>query len=460
MTFDALRAARRFGCGLSPDIPAPTNAATMLEAVSGPDAAAQRFPVDGFDVARDLDLAIHELSRAVRSAETDAAREEAAARRGKLGREFRDTHMGWFRHTLLRRALTEDGFRERLAFFWGDHFTAHSKGGPLRYAHACFVEDAIRPNLAGRFADMLIAAVTHPLMLLYLDQVRSAGPNSIAAQRHGGQVGLNENLARELMELHTLGVGGSYGQGDVRDLAALLTGLSYRRSDGFAFRARIAEPGVLPFMGRAYGGDTPTLDRVVQVLEDLAAHPDTADHIARKLAMHFTGDTPDPDMIRRMRDAYLQNGGQLVAVYAAMLDHPAAWHDAAGNVKQPIDFVGSSLRALGIAPRHLSDVPRLLRRDMMNPMTLMGQTWGMPPGPDGWPEADSAWITPQRMAARLQWGMTVPFRVMRQLPDPREFVEVALGPDAPEPVRFAAKAAETRAEGVGLVLASPAFQRM
>lgn len=460
MTFDPPRAARRFGCGLSPDIPAPTDAATMLEAVSGPDAAAQRFPVDGFDVARDLDLAIHELSRAVRSAETDAAREEAAARRGKLGREFRDTHMGWFRHTLLRRALTEDGFRERLAFFWGDHFTAHSKGGPLRYAHACFVEDAVRPNLAGRFADMLIAAVTHPLMLLYLDQVRSAGPNSIAAQRHGGQVGLNENLARELMELHTLGVGGSYGQGDVRDLAALLTGLSYRRSDGFAFRARIAEPGVLPFMGRAYGGDTPTLDRVVQVLEDLAAHPDTAEHIARKLAVHFTGDTPDPDMVRRMRDAYLQNGGQLVAVYAAMLDHPAAWHYAAGNVKQPIDFVGSSLRALGIAPRHLSDVPRLLRRDMMNPMTLMGQTWGMPPGPDGWPEADSAWITPQRMAARLQWGMTVPFRVMRLLPDPREFVEVALGPDAPEPVRFAAKAAETRAEGVGLVLASPAFQRM
>ncbi len=459
MPFDPARAAIRFGCGLSPSVAAPETPGAMLALLAGPDKAAAAFPAPGFEAVRQVHAAVSDAKRRRRSAETQDGRDAALKEERALVRQLRTEAAGWFRQTVLRRVTTEDGLRERLVAFWADHFTARGKGGPPRFGQAGYVEDAIRPHVAGRFADMLKAAATHPLMLLYLDQTRSVGPNSAVVTKRGRELGLNENLAREMLELHTLGVDGPYGQADVRQLAQVLTGLGYQREKGFVFRARYAEPGPLAFMGRDYGSEAPALDRVMDALEDLAAHPATATHLARKLAVHFCGDTPDAGMVAAMAEAYRAQDGQLLPVYAAMLEHPAAWSEGAGNVKQPMDFVTSGLRALDITPRHLPAKPRAIMRQIMNPMTLMGQTWGAPPGPDGWPEADAAWITPQRMAARLQWGMSVPFRMMRQLPDPREFVETALGPDVPEAVRFAARAAETRAEGIGLVLASPAFQR-
>lgn len=460
MPFDPVRAAIRFGCGLSPKIAAPRDAGAMLDTLTGPDRAAARFPIGGFEVVSRASLEIAEARRQLRKADNDADREAVQKLRLQKIRALRDEAAEWFRHMLLRRALTEDGFRERLTFFWADHFTAQGGNGVMGAGHLPYIDEAIRPHVAGRFADMLKAVVTHPLMLIYLDQRRSMGPNSAMALRRKNALGLNENLARELMELHTLGVDGPYAQDDVRDLAKLLTGLSYRQKTGFTFRDDFAEPGVRVFLGGRYGGEVPTLARVYEAMEALAAHPATAAHLARKLAVHFTGDAPDAGMVQAMTEAYVANDGALLPVYAAMLEHPGAWHDGPGNVKQPIDFVGSTLRALDIVPRHVPRDRRALQRHVMGPMVLMGQIFGAPLGPDGWPEDDAAWITPQRMAARLQWGMTVPFKIKRLLPDPREFVETALGPGAPEAVRFAAKAAETRAEGVGVVLASPAFHRM
>ncbi len=460
MPFDPARAAIRFGCGLSPSLAPPRDVPAMLAALEGPDRAAERFPVGGFDVVSRTAVEARTARREMRAADTDAARDAAQKRRVDGVRALRAEADGWFRNTLLRRALTEDGLRERLTAFWADHFTASGGGGIMGQGYAAYVEEAIRPHVAGRFADMLKAVVTHPLMLFYLDQSRSVGPGSAMARRRQDGRGLNENLARELMELHTLGVDGPYGQADVRALAELLTGLVYRPQHGFAFRPEVAEPGPRPFLGEVFGGETPDLGRVMDAMEALAAHPATAAHLARKLAVHFCGDTPEADMVAAMEAAYRAGDGRLLPVYAAMLEHPAAWAPGPGNVKQPIDFVGSALRALDIVPRHLPEDGRALRRLLMGPMVLMGQGWGAPLGPDGWPEADAAWITPQRMAARLQWGMTVPFKLTRVLPDPRDFARTALGGTAPEAVEFAARAAETRAEGVGLVLASPAFQRM
>ncbi|MGK7754075.1 MULTISPECIES: DUF1800 domain-containing protein [unclassified Roseovarius] len=460
MPFDPARAAIRFGCGLSPAIPAPESVNAMLEALAGPDRAAERFPAAGFEAVREAHVAVTEARRRIRNGKSEAEREAALKDRQDATRELRRDAVGWFGQTLMRRVKTEDGFRERLVGFWADHFTAQGPGGALRFGYAGYVEDAIRPHVGGRFSDMLKAAVTHPLMLIYLNQTQSVGPGSAVVTRRGKKLGLNENLARELLELHTLGVGGPYDQSDVRDLAKLLTGLAYLRRKGFVYRAGHAEPGPLAFMGRRYGDKVPELGRVMAVLEDLAAHPATAAHLARKMAVHFTGDAPDAGLVDAMAQAFRASDGRLPAMYAAMLEHPAAWAEDGGNVKQPLDFMASSLRALDVSERHLSLKYRAVSRYFLNPLILMGQSWGAPPGPDGFPEDDAAWITPQRMAARLQWGMTVPFRLMRTLPDPRDFVEVALGPGAPEPVRFAARAAETRAEGVGLVLASPAFQRM
>ncbi|MEM7733758.1 MAG: DUF1800 family protein, partial [Pseudomonadota bacterium] len=196
-------------------------------------------------------------------------------------------------------------------------------------------------------------------------------------------------------------------------------------------------------------------------LEDLATHAATARHITRKLAVHFVGDTPDPALVGALERRFNETRGDLLSVYETLLSHPGAWGHQPGNVKQPFDFIGSSLRALDVQPRQMP-MKRLgrMRRFFYDPLTLMGQTWGRPTGPDGWPEADEDWITPARLAARLQWAMFTPLRLRRTLPDPRDFVDVALGGQATEQVRFAAKAAETRPEGVGLVLSSVAFQRM
>lgn len=461
MRFDSERAAIRFGCGLSPTIAPPASTADMLARLSGPDRAAEAFPVPGFKVAVTHRREIQALRQAYRNTRDEAEREALQQELRRAARSTFRAGLGWLGQTLLRRALTGDGFRERLAAFWTDHFTAADPRNLMRHSYATYTEEAIRPHLAGRFSDMLRAAVTHPLMISYLDQRLSSGPNSLRAHRAKREVGLNENLARELLELHTLGADGPYTQDDVRQLAELLTGLTYSDRHGVRFLGGWAEPGAETVLGKQYGGDPARLEDIHEVLDDLARHPATATHLARKLAVHFVSDAPTDALVGDMAARYRETGGDLLAVYAVLLDHPDAWSARPGNVKPPLDFVGSTLRALDIVPQHVpSGSIRKMRNLFLDPLELMGQSWGRPTGPDGWPEADAEWITPQRLAARLQWGMTAPFRLRRVLPDPREFVETALGGVASDSVRRAARGAETRAEGIGLVLASPEFQRM
>ena len=271
----------------------------------------------------------------------------------------------------------------------------------------------------------------------------------------------DENLAREMLELHTLGVDGAYTQGDVRQLAELLTGVTFDLKEGFRFRPAFSEPGAETVLGREYGGGRAQINDVFRAIDDLARHPETGRHIARKLAMHFISDQPDASIINVMADRFNETGGDLMQIYRAMLEHPAAWEPTARNVKQPIDYMGSALRALDIEPRHMPlRKPAKMVNGFLTPLALMGQKWGRPLGPDGWPEADEAWITPQRLAARLQWGMMAPTLLRRKLPDPREFVQMVLDDEVPGPLQFATAAAESRAEGIAIVLASPAFQRM
>ena len=329
----------------------------------------------------------------------------------------------------------------------------------LRYASSSFVESAIRPHVAGTFADMLIAATTHPVMMDALDQLRSAGPNSPIVAKRGRVQGLNENLAREVMELHTLGVDGPYTQADVRELAKLLTGITYRPRLGTVYLKDWAEPGAETVLGQTYSAE-PSIDNVHAALTDLAQHPATARHLARKLAVHFVSDSPDPDLVAHIEARYTATKGDLMATYAAMLDHPAAWDPRPANVKPPLDFMASAFRALAMQDEPIGSMPfPHLRLRIFVPLSLMGQPWRAPIGPDGWPEDDAAWVTPQSVSARMRWAMEAPQRFCPDLPDPRDFVDSALGPFVTEPVRFAARAAESRSEAIGLVLSAPAFQR-
>ena len=457
MTFSPELADIRFGCGLSPIVAQAISRGAMLDGLTAPDDMAEQFPVGTTTQLLARQRQSNKLRRQRRKAanKTDLIKQIKqlriqSAQEGSL----------WYARMMLRWTYTQQGLQERLVSFWADHFTAIGKNAVLGAAATPYIEEAIRPNMTGRFADLLIATTTHPLMLHFLDQNVSAGPNSPAVSRNNRRKGLNENLAREVLELHTLGVGGPYTQDDVRQLAELFTGLSFGAATGFEFRESLAEPGAETVMWHSYGGMQPALEPVLDALRDLAVHPVTARHIASKLAVHFVSDTPDPGLVDHVAGRFIDTDGDLMAVYEALLEHPTSWENTLGNVKPPADFMGSAARALAPDPDRLQSLkPGMIRRMFLQPLSLMGQPWNRPGGPDGWPEQDAAWITPQGVSTRLHWALSAPRILRPDLPDPRSFVDQALGSFAPQSVRFAANAAESRSDAIGLVLAAPTFQR-
>lgn len=459
MAFSPQLAERRFGFGPAPRSGAPASVTEMLARLAGPDRIAEALPQPPFSTLQQALVLRRRFRGYARKNPESAEGRKAAAREREIYGEARAAWFGALRRSYARRVETEAAFRERLVAFWGDHFTARGKGGLLRFAMPAYLEEAVRPRITGSFADLLIACVMHPLMLHYLDQDSSMGPNSILVRRRDLDRGLNENLAREVLELHTLGSGGPYGQEDVRQLAELFTGLSRTRDHSFVFRRIMAEPGPETVLGKTYGkGASPQY--VEEVLRDLAAHPATADHLARKLAVHFLADDPPSDLVQDLAAAYRETGGQLMALYEVLLNHPAAWAPAPGKLRPPQEYLATALRALGMRAAEIEALPeQQVRRLIFRPLRLMGQPWQAPPGPDGWPEGDAAWITPQGIATRLEWAMTAPARLLQELPDPQVLLEQALGPAAGPELRFAVAAAEDRGSALGLVLSAPAFQR-
>jgi len=450
----------RFGCGLSPVVNAPQSAQDVLDRLTVPDQMQQRFPIDTFAQFRERNARYTELNRKFRKSENAEEKPELREAVRDERRMARRASLGWMVNSVMRWTWTEQGLRERLVGFWADHFSARGKTGILKHANATYIEEAIRPLTTGRFSAMLAAVVTHPLMLHYLDQSSSVGPGSDVAKKNKRLKGLNENLAREVLELHTLGIDGPYDQSDVRQLAELFTGMSQTTRTGFRFKSRWAEPGSETILGKTYGGGKPSMDPIFEVLEDLALHPVTAQHLCRKLAVHFLADDPDQGLIKHMTARYLSSDGDLMQVYAAMLEHPASWEEPLRNVKPPFAFVASACRALAVRPEPLQQAAiRKIVRNFTTPLEVMGQTWLSPGGPDGWPEEDFAWINPQGLAMRMRWSMVAPENLQPQLPDPRGFHTQVLGRFSTPEIGFAAQAAETRAEGIGLTLISPAFQR-
>lgn len=452
MTSPSTLATIRFGTGLRPGVP-PRAAEAMLAALSGPDRMATAFPLESYATRAAFRIEYTRLQRARN--ESDEAEQAFRAVRDALNREI----VNQMAVTLARGVADPDGLRERLVWFWADHFTTVGGRSFMRGAIAAYIDETIRPHVAGRFSDMLEAAILHPVMVLYLDQERSYGPNSVAGQRRG--VGLNENLARELLELHTLGADGGYTQTDVQQMAELLTGLGITGEGSLAFRPNNAEPGAETVLGQSYGGGDPAaLSDIRAALQDLAIRPETARHISRKLADHFLSDTPDPGLVAEMQTVWLDTGGDLARVTHTLLTHPSALFPGSGRVKQPLHFLASALRALELPPEQLTLAPAHRVRNLaLRPMAAMGQGWQNASGPDGYFDDDEEWIGPQTLAARIGWCMTVPSELRPNLPDPRAFVRDALGDAAPPDLLLAAARAESRAEGVGLVLASPAFQR-
>lgn len=449
MTMKNTISAIRFGYGLGPGRVAQV-VPEMLENLARPDEIAAKYPVKSSgEVLKQL----AEYRRITKRAKRSGTDSDKAAKA-----EMRRTAALGLAHGMARILDSSAAFRERLVWFWADHFTAVAKNLPMRAAAPAYIDEAIRPHVGARFVDMLTAVVTHPMMLLYLDQASSVGPNSRTGKRRGA--GLNENLARELLELHTLGVDGGYRQDDVRQMAALLTGLTVSRKTGFQFNPMMAEPGVQTVLGKRYNGGGGGFQAIAQMLADLAAHPATARHLARKMAVHFVSDTPDAALVSQMSTRYSETGGDLLAMSQAMLEHPAAWTDLGQKVRQPFDFIASALVALDFSG---ADLLALTRREaaqlVARPLAAMGQPFMASRGPNGWPEPAQAWITPQGLASRISWASDLAKYAGRRVSDPGAFLKTTLQDAAGSRLVWAVGQTSNVRDAVALVFASSQFNR-
>jgi uncharacterized protein (DUF1800 family) len=351
-------------------------------------------------------------------------------------------------------------FAHRVSAFWANHFSLGKSGPVIRAIGGLYERDALRPHIFGSFADLLIAAELHPAMIDYLNLQQSVGPNSKVGQNRGK--GFNENLGREVLELHTLGVDGGYSQSDVSALSKLLTGWHVdRKTAEVAFGRNRAEPGEKTLLGAKLGGERPEPDDAKEALHLLAAHPATARHIGRKLAHHFFGPAHD-DMAAKLEQEFQSSNGNLARVYRALLDGKSASAPPGEQARNDYVFLVSALRAGTLRPNALNERPLKEGRLPAHPLTsgamgsLTQKLW-IAPSPKGWPDDPAYWISPTVIGARLK---RIPILVKNFTDeDPSAFADRALGPLMSSNTRATLKAASNRMQALGLALASPEFNR-
>ena len=379
-------------------------------------------------------------------------------------REGRDTYARMV-GARVNAALTSDTpFLERMSHFWSNHFAVSAQKQTTVGFAGLLEMEAIRPHVNGRFGDMLLSVERHPAMLFYLDQAQSIGPNSAFGQRaaaRGNNRGLNENLAREILELHTLGVRTGYAQADVTEFARALTGWTVAgiaRGPGgrfatgepgdFAFVDLLHEPGARTIIGRRYaeGG----VGQARAVLEMLGSHPATARHIATKLARHFAADDPPPAMVARLEQAFLKSGGDLPTVYRALIDSPEAWDPASVKFRSPWDWTIASLRAVGTRELQPMVAVATLRE--------LGQPGWMPPSPAGWDDDAASWAGPDALVRRVEAAQRIALRA-GDAADARSLAPTLLGGRLSDKTKTAIARAESPTTGLALLLASPEMLR-
>jgi uncharacterized protein (DUF1800 family) len=344
---------------------------------------------------------------------------------------------------------SEIGFVERLVWFWSNHFCISAD--KIRSMSGAYEREAIRPHVLGRFTDMLLAVEGHPAMLVYLDNPASMGPNSTAGINRTR--GLNENLAREILELHTLGVRTGYSQDDVISFANVLTGWTLvppgdnpEHGGEFTFNPRLHEPGAQTVIGKLYEDEGVAQGRAV--LRDLAAHPATAAHLSTKLARYFIADSPPAPMVERMTKVFLDTEGDLKEVARAMVSAPEAWTQPPTKLKRPSEWVVGMVRATG---QTQVDPVRFTAGQ-----ALLGEPLWRPSSPKGYPDDEASWIN--GMGRRLDVANNFAERVSGRV-DPEEVIESVLGSIVSSEVKQAVGRAESRQQALVLLFMAAEFQR-
>ena len=464
MKTETVIAANRFGLGARPGELAKIDRnprAWLLEQLHGP----VRQPPEFSNLPESAELVveaqdIRRMQRKRRNGEDGVAPDVVE----KFGSYIRRNYLEQIHARYRVAARSDTPFYDRLVHFWSNHFAVSADKPPIPALAGLYEVEAIRPNVTGNFADLLISAEQHPAMILYLDNQRSIGPGSTLGRRanrfrRDQEFGLNENLAREILELHTLSVDGGYTQQDVASFARVITGWSIggandrgRFADGqpgtFEFREAIHEPGAQTVLGKRYTQSG--LDQGEAVLRDLAIHPATASFIAMKLARHFVADEPPVSLVERLTRVYLDSGGELSDVYAALIDSPEAWLSTTAKYKTPHDFVVSAFRAFDHAPDN--------QRFLFGALELMGQPPFRPGSPEGWPDTAEQWGGADGLFKRIEWAEAVASFLGSRV-NPIDLAEAVLGPALTARTRKAISRAESVSQGTALFLASPDFQR-
>jgi uncharacterized protein (DUF1800 family) len=354
---------------------------------------------------------------------------------------------------LARAAAMPVGYAERLVGFWANHFAvAVNTNQIVQVTAGSYEREAIRPHVFGKFSDMLVAVTQHAAMLTYLNNAQSIGPDSPLGQRSGK--GLNENHARELMELHTIGVDGGYTQADVTSFANILTGWSISRGaadkttlGAFMFRAAAHQPGAHSVMGKAY--NQPGEQAGMAVLMDLAHSPKTATHIATMMVRYFVADDPPASVVDAVAKTFRDSDGDLVKVSRALIDADDAW-TGPGKFKTPQQYLISATRALGVQPK-IQFATQVLK-------TLGQMPWN-PPSPQGYDDRAATWLAPDAMTTRLDVAQQLAALADPGIDPTTLLADVTAGGASMETTQAVARA-ESRAQGLALLLMSPEFQRI
>jgi uncharacterized protein (DUF1800 family) len=400
------------------------------------------------------------------TAAAQQARQQLIANR--LPRYYRPIYIADASARLRQAVASDNPFAERLVQFWSNHFAVSIDKVAVLGLAGAMEREAIRPNVMGKFRDLLLAVEKHGAMLLFLDNQLSIGPDSQIAQRAGRQagprrrqLGLNENLAREILELHTLGVDGGYTQADVTSFAKVITGWSIggirqvpaRLDDGaepgaFVFRPMLHQPGTQTLLGKRYAQDG--VSQGEAVLRDLAASPQTARHIATKLARHFVADDPPDAVVKRLSSAYLKSDGDLPTVYRVLIDSPEAWSATATKYKTPNDYVISVYRGLNLP------VPE--GQQSLGSLNMLGQQQFMPGSPAGWPDKGADWDGSAALMKRIELANTLAQR-FGNVRDAAALAPQLLGATLSAATRDAIARAESGPQALTLLLTAPEFLR-
>jgi uncharacterized protein (DUF1800 family) len=432
MDLSTAQAMVRFGLGRRADEPLPSDpAAWLLGQLRGPDQPNFDSPPTAA-----AGLAAIRQTRMDRKAGIKPPPGEAPGR--VMFREQAAAEMAY-------AVTTPTPFRERLVWFWTNHFTISLKRGEIAPLAAAFVEEAIRPHVTGRFQDMVLAVMRHPAMLMYLDNAGSFGPDSPVGQKT--HRGLNENLARECMELHTVSPAAGYTQADVTAFAKILTGWSVEQNQdppGFRYRPFAHEPGQQTVLGQTF---PPGEDGGVEALKFLANHPATHRYLATKLVRHFVADDPPPDAVKRIEGVLRDTHGNLYEASAALVRLDAAWQPGK-KLRTPMELVIASVRALDVPPDKIQIVGIL---------GGLGQPLWSAPAPNGWPDRATDWAAPEAMLRRIDWASGFAGRIGNR--DVLELADDNLGPLLRADTIDAIRRAGSRRDAATLFLTSADFQR-